>query len=147
MELDKIEKLLLKYEEGETTLKEEGLLQEYFSNHEVPQHLESYKLMFSYTAACKSITYTEQIKTTNPRRFFMTGVAASIMLAIGVFGWQNSNVNEISSADLGTVESPEEAYRKTKEALQMVAQAFDTGREELVYLNQIEKTKSKYFNQ
>lgn len=149
MESDKLEQLLVKYDNCETTLAEEASLQEYFTKNEVPEHLKAYQSMFRYSAGCKAVTYQGPVRTKSGRKpifYMMTGVAASIMLAIGVFTWQNNLQQEMSHGDLGTIDSPEQAYEKTKEALQMVAQAFDSGREELQYLNQIEKTKEKYFN-
>lgn len=150
MELNKLEQLLAKYDNGETTLAEEARLQEYFSKNQVPEHLRAYQSMFRYSAGCKAVTYQGPVKTKAGRKpgfYMMTGVAASIMLAIGVFSWQSNLQQDMSHGDLGTIESPEQAYEKTKEALQMMAMVFDTGREELQYLNQIDKTKEKYFNQ
>lgn len=147
MELDNLERLLEKYENAETTLEEEKRIQEYFRFNEVPAHLAAYKSIFNYTGSCKEVVYPNPVKTQgNKRRFMLTGIAASVLLTIGVFGWQKSTENVMASESLGTVESPEQAYEKTKEALQMVAQAFDTGRKELIYLNEIDKTKNKYFN-
>ena len=47
MELAKIENLLEKYLAAETTLKEENVLKNYFSQENVPEHLEEYKSMFN----------------------------------------------------------------------------------------------------
>ena len=43
MELNKIEQLLNKYLEGETSLTEEQTLQEFFNSSQVPSHLLSYQ--------------------------------------------------------------------------------------------------------
>lgn len=50
MEWDKLEKLLARYDEGETSLAEEQELREYFSTNEVPEELYAYKLMFAYVS-------------------------------------------------------------------------------------------------
>ena len=48
MELARIEKLLDKYFEGETTISEEKELKVYFTGETVPSHLEKYKDLFGY---------------------------------------------------------------------------------------------------
>jgi hypothetical protein len=145
MELNKLESLLKKYEEGNTTLAEEKQLQCYFSSEEIPAHLKSYKIIFAYSANEKNRTYPGKTKLAPKKgQFFFIGIAASILLAIGIFAWQNNSREEIPEHDLGTIEDPQEAYQKTKKALQMVAEVFNTGREDLKYLNEFNKTKNKF---
>ena len=48
MELTNIEKLLVKYENAETTLEEENSLRTYFSSNKVAPHLKEYQLIFNY---------------------------------------------------------------------------------------------------
>ena len=48
MELNNIESLLEKYEEGQTTLQEEAQLKHYFTTETVAPHLEVYRSLFAY---------------------------------------------------------------------------------------------------
>lgn len=50
MNTEKIEQLLEKYFEGETSLEEEKLLRNHFQNEEVPEHLQSYRDQFGYAS-------------------------------------------------------------------------------------------------
>ena len=54
MELDKIEKLLTDYFEGNTSLQDEVLLMDYFNNQKVADHLLQYKPIFIGLAAAKN---------------------------------------------------------------------------------------------
>jgi len=145
MELSKLESLLKKYEEGNTSLDEEKQLTDYFSSAEIPAHLRSYKMIFAYAANEKNRTYTGRIQISSKKRqFFFIGIAATILLVIGIFAWQNNSWEELPQHNVGTIEDPHEAYQKTKEALQMVAEVFNAGREDLEYLNEFNKTKNKF---
>lgn len=146
MELSKIESLLEKYEDAQTSLAEEKQLQEYFTSEKVPQHLWEYKMIFGYTQKEKNITYTSNIKVgTTKRKYAFVGIAASIILAVGIFTTvYNGQQEELSQQNLGTIENPEEAYLKTKEALQLVSEVFNEGKEELVYIETFNNTTDKY---
>ncbi len=145
MELNKLESLLKKYEEGNTTLAEEKQLQNYFCSAEIPTHLRSYKIIFAYSANEKTRTYPGKTQLTSKKgQFYFIGIAASILLAIGIFAWQNNSREEIPKHNVGTIEDPQEAYQKTKQALQMVAEVFNARREDLQYLNEFNKTKNKF---
>ena len=146
MELNKLEFLVKKYEEGNTSLEEEKQLQDYFVSEEIPEHLQGYKTIFAFASNEKNTSYPGklEIKLGKIRTFYI-GIAASILLAIGIFAWQNINDHqEITGHNLGTIEDPEEAYEKTKEAFLMVAEVFNSGREDLEYLNEFNKTKNKF---
>lgn len=148
MELYKIEILLDKYEKGETTLAEERLLQEYFTTAKVPAHLEQYRLLFAYTTRERSSSYPGKVKVTSrKRRYAFAGIAASIILAVGLFVSLNTGQEEFTGQDLGSIEDPEEAYYKTKEALQMVAAVLNTGKEEMIYVEEFDRAKNKYIKE
>ena len=59
MELTNIEKLLVKYENAETTLEEENILRTYFSSNKVAPHLKEYQLIFNYFISNTDETYTK----------------------------------------------------------------------------------------
>ncbi len=143
MELDKLESLLKKYDDGETTLEEEKLLKEYFHSEKVPNHLKEYKVIFNFSEEEKNILHPGMIKLKSGRKWYVIGIAASILLAVGIFTFQENEQQNYSQNELGTIENPEEAYYKAKETLQMVAQIMNNGKEELVYLDEFNKTKNQ----
>jgi hypothetical protein len=148
MELDKIEALLLKYDEGNTSLAEEKFLQEFFAGKEVPPHLEHYRLLFAYTTRERTSSYSGTVNfKSKKRRIAFVGIAASIILAIGLFISINTGQEDFAGQDLGSIEDPEEAYFKAKETLQMVSAALNTGKEELIYIEEFEKAKNKYIKE
>jgi len=86
MELTSIEKLLVKYNNGNTSLQEESDLRDYFTGEFVAPHLQEYVSVFTYFTAVKNDTYNKNIllkpkKFNNIRRKFMS-VAASIVLLL-----------------------------------------------------------------
>ena len=145
MELTKIESLLIKYEEGETSLQEEKFLKEYFTSEETPDHLKEYRALFNFSVKEKEIIYPKEVKIKSGKKSYaFIGIAASIILAIGVFTFQYDEQSSLSESELGTIENPEEAFLKTKEALQMVAEVLNNGQEELQYVEEFNNTTSKY---
>ena len=81
MELTNIEKLLVKYENAETTLEEENSLRTYFSSNKVAPHLKEYQLIFNYFKSNSDETYTKKIiLNTKTKNNNWRMVAASIIL-------------------------------------------------------------------
>lgn len=145
MEVQKIEQLIEQFLEGNTTLQEEKMLKEYFTQNEVPSHLSVYKPLFGYYNISKSEISKDfqfPVKKQNYTKWF--GVAASIVLItlITFFYLQDSTPKQ---ENLGTFDSPEEALVETHKALQLVANNLNSGMESVSYLDEYEKTKKTIF--
>ncbi|MBR9756578.1 MAG: hypothetical protein GYB39_00710 [Algicola sp.] len=149
MELNKINKLLEKYDNGTTTLQEEQQLKRYFSQETVPPHLESYKAMFAYFSANEKEQFTKDVPLTPKRNntfyFKWISVAAVAVLLIGVFFKSNVFVQE----DLGTYDDPEMAYNEVVKSLEMISSNFNKGAKKVNYLNAFNQGISKvdYLNE
>lgn len=143
MELNKLESLLKRFDDGETSLEEEKFLKEYFHLVKVPNHLKEYQLIFNFSEEEKNIHHPGKIKLKSGRKWYAIGLAASILIAVGIFTFQENEQQNFSQSELGTIENPEEAYYKAKETLQMVAQIMNNGKQELVYLEEFNKTKNQ----
>ncbi|WP_396159118.1 hypothetical protein [Flavobacterium sp.] len=147
MALDRIEQLLEKYFEAETSIAEENELKAYFTSPDVAQHLEQYKSIFGYAVQAKQ----EQFSATNPlqtkkrKSVVWISVAASVVVLLGVSVVTYHHYNQPKSNDLGTYDDPEVAYRETCKALAMISEHVNTGIESMNYLNEYEQTKNKIF--
>ena len=142
MELTKIEELLEKYFEAQTTLVEEEALQAYFSQDEVAPHLEDYKSMFQFFPASREEQFTRHVPLKTKRNYNKwISVAAVGVLLLGVYfgnGGERLTPQEKKEAQL--------AYEETQKAFDLIAQNLNKGKEKMLYLNEFDKTKNKIFN-
>ena len=151
MELDKIEILLEKYFDGETSIAEEKELKDYFASSNVAQHLEQYQPLFGYFSQAKQ----EQYKAVTPlisngrdnKRTIASwiSIAAAVVVLLGVGTFTFMNYNDTKSQDLGTYDDPEIAFRETQKALALISEHVNTGIQSAAYINEYEQSKNKIF--
>lgn len=149
MELAKIEKLVAKYENAETSLKEENILREYFLSDNVAPHLEEYQMMFTYFHASQSETYnkTLEFKTEKRRNYKWLSVAASIALLFSVYigiPKKEEKIDINSLSDL-TVEQKFH-YDQARKALAMLSGNLNKGNQAVGKLRTYEDSVNKIFN-
>ena len=145
MVLNNIEKLLEKYENGETSLKEEQHLKNYFSQEVVAPHLEVYKPMFAYFFESKQEQFIKAIpldlKSKRVKRSFnykWIAVAAVVVLSLSVY------YNTVFNSDLGTYNENQKelAYNEVVKSLEMISSKFNKGASTVNYLNEVNKGTS-----
>ncbi|MCB2221075.1 MAG: hypothetical protein KQI35_11825 [Bacteroidetes bacterium] len=159
MKLQKIDELILKFEQGETSLAEEQELKIFFRQGIVPEKYRVYKDMFEfYTLAVQEEypdpgfddrffenlgvhTGTKTRKLTPYGRYTWWGVAASMIILMGLY---LTLFNQQKSID--TYENPEFAYAKTKKVLMMVSGNLNTGMDELSNIKELESGMSELKN-
>ena len=147
MNVDRINQLLERYYNAETTEAEEKELKRFFAEEEVPAHLLAEKEMFLQLQASmneEAISegleerLSEAIDTweaqeqrtlkiqrnTRIRHLQWIGSIAASMLIVVSFGWY---LYEPIPARKDTCATPEEAYIHTEKALMMFAQALNKG--------------------
>ncbi len=147
MELDKIEKLLEKYFQGETSIVEEVELKKYFASNNVAQHLQQYKDVFSYFSQAKVEQFrkTIPIKTKKPNKAKWLSIAASIVVLLGISMYIfNSNQQKISGK-YGTYDDPEKALEETQKALALISVNVNKGLESVNYIQEYQVAKDKVF--
>lgn len=142
MEKKRIEKLIEKFFNGETSIGEERLLENYFSQSNVPTSLEAERDLFRFYSSSRNeplpennlkekIIETIELEggdlTGKKRRmiYAVTSIAASILLLIG------SYFIFLHSSGTGhykdTFDNPEIAYLETQKALLYVSEKLNTG--------------------
>lgn len=144
MELAKIEKLLDAYFEGETTLEDEKILRNYFINENIPTHLVQYKPIFlGLDAAQKEGTqkeFTLPESRSKSKLNWISIAAAVLILAFlvgGVYWSQPKYTTEEKEALV--------AFEKSKEAMLLLSQNLNKGKEQLTLVNQFTEAKNKVF--
>lgn len=138
MESVKIEQLLDKYLNAETTLQEETVLSDYFTSGQVATHLEEYKALFIYFADNKSERFTKTIQlNTKKTNWKWLSVAASVVLLFSVYtGYQNNQKEEARIA-----------FENTQMAFQLISKNFNKGTAAVSYLGEYQTTTNKIFKQ
>lgn len=147
MEFNKIEVLLEKYFEGETSIAEENELKDYFSSPNVAEHLEQYRPLFGYFAEAKEQKLTNNVTLiSKKKKVAWLSIAASIVMMMGIGTYTYFNANPVKgNQELGTYDDPEEALEATQKALAMLSDNVNVGIEGVQYLQVYEVTKNKAF--
>jgi hypothetical protein len=146
MELNKIETLLEKYFEGQTSIDEERELGAYFSSSDVAQHLKQYQNLFNYFSTSRSEESQKEFKIkTKKTKMFWLSVAASASILIGTGAIIYSNTTNNASNDLGTFDNPEVAFKETQKALQLLSKNVNVGIESVSYINEFQDSKNLIF--
>ncbi|MBG6185919.1 hypothetical protein [Flavobacterium sp. CAN_S2] len=155
MELYKVEALLEKYFDGETSIAEENELQDYFSTQQVAPHLEKYIAIFNHFAVAKEQQFEQEIpglqiqkdeSRNHKRNLAWISIAASVvvLMGIGTYVFYNSEpVN--NSKDLGTYDDPEVAFKETQKALSLLSKNVNVGIESVKYVEEYQIAKNKVF--
>lgn len=146
MESDKIEKLLEKYFDAETTVAEEETLRMYFSQGSVASHLEQYRPMFQYFSNTKEERFTKQValpkvKNTGKKYYQWLSIAAAVVLVFGIYFGNRYQLQKEQEQKEAMY-----AYEQTKKALDLLAENFSRGTEKVAYLKEFEETKQKIYN-
>lgn len=137
MELVKIEALLEKYFEAETSVKEEQQLKQFFSADEVPAHLEVYRPMFSYTVVESKIKDQHPYQILYKRRlspWMKMAASITLIVSIGIFAKQYQQRKQAQYA-----------YEQTVMALQLISSNFDKAKNSIAYLEVFEDTTIKIY--
>ncbi len=139
MEPEKVKTLLERFYAGETSRREEALLQEFFSQPDVPEAFaaerEHFRMLMQWQSdSLPDETFDDRIMAqisapvkrehTFTGWYALAGVAASVMLALAL--WLG-NRQDRQSVLTGSTNNPALAYVQVRTALQMVSGTLNQG--------------------
>ena len=148
MELNRIEKLLENYFQGETNLVEEQELKNYFASGNVAPNLKQYQSMFGYLSEAKNEKFDKKIVIPNKKKntvWLSIAASVTILLGVGVFSYLNMETKTKTTGELGTYDDPEVAFRETQKALNMVSENVNVGIKSVEYVNEYQESKNLIF--
>jgi len=134
MVLNNIEKLIEKYNNAETTLKEEAELKAYFTSANVSPELEHYKPMFQYFSLSQKEQYTKDVplnpdKKTKLYQWISVAAVAVIMLGLMVPKLFGPTAEELQQREEALL-----VYNQTMEAFNLISLGMNEGKSQLTNL-------------
>jgi len=154
MEYHEIEKILNRYLEGESSLEEESLLKEYFSQPEVPAEQREMKELFRYfteahretiphfdiSGDLNSLIENEWKRETRSRfrkvLAWVGSAAAVLVLSFGIYQYMDKPESTIKD----TYKDPQLAYLETKRALLLVSRTMNRNTANMKYLSKVDQS-------
>ncbi len=160
MELAKIEQLLEKYWDGDTTLKEEQVLQRYFTEEEVPGHLQGVAALFQKYSKDQQFNslnddFDEALihdieKSASVWKFsFIFKIAAAVALVVASVLLVNDYVKDQPEHTAEAIETlpnnqdREQAYEQTRQALLLISTMMNEGTQHMEKLENFSEAQEK----
>lgn len=152
MDSNRIQELLKRYWDCETSLEEEQQLREYFKGKEIPEQLKETAALFQYFEHQKKQELADSgferdvLKKVNaPKRGKVVSIAYNAMrIAAGVAVLVTATYlvrNEIRKSTpqqvADTYDDPKLAFEETKKALMMISKSFGTAKDKAKNLNKL----------
>lgn len=156
MDSKKLEELLQKYWDCETSLEEEQQLREYFRNEKLPDQGKEAASLFNYFEQQKNRSVNEQFdknvlgQLKKPQGKVTNLVQTSLRIAAGVavllaavfFVRQEIRKNDAVAME-DTFDDPQKALEETKKALMMISKGFGKAEQQAKKINLLNEAKDK----
>jgi hypothetical protein len=161
MELQKIEQLLEKYWDGDTSLKEEQVLQKFFTEEEVPDHLQGVATLFQKFKADRQFqTLDDRFDEAMIHKIEKSGSAwnfrvilriaavvallvASVLLVKDDILDEPEDIAETTETTPNTHEDPKLAYEQTRQALLLISSMMNEGTQHIEKLENFSEAQEK----
>ncbi len=148
MDSNRMEELLQKYWNCETSLEEEKQLREYFQHPDIPEHLKETANLFRYFEQQKNtsvqdialdgvIMHGQHRSKTRKLLYNSLRIAAGVAVLV-VAGWflrQEAKTDTTSDVIVDTYDDPKLAFEETKKALRMISDGFEEAEQQAKKLN------------
>jgi hypothetical protein len=161
--LDKVRKMLERFYQGESSLEEERLLEQYFSSTAVPEEMLPDRELFQALRTEEDpviipeglndriigVLDREERKEQRSRRislYSLSGLAAGILalIAVYVFFLRTDDPGLLASQEqVDTYSDPQDAYEEAKRTLAYVSQKLNQGTSGLDHMKQAGRTSSQ----
>jgi hypothetical protein len=147
MAYNKIDSIIEKYFQGETSIAEEKELRSYFSKINVAPHLEQYKAMFGFFDHAKQQEFSKELlEKVKTRKVVWLSIAASIAILLGLVPFFMIDSNTVApQKELGSYKNPQRAFKETQKALALLSSHVNVGMESVMYFKEYETAKKKVF--
>ncbi len=156
MDSKKLEQLLQKYWNCETSLEEEQMLRDYFRNENVPKQEKETALLFQYFEQQKQQSVNEHFdkallgQLKKPKGKVTNLVQTSLRIAAGIavlvaavfFVRQEIRKNDTLAME-DTYDDPQKALEETKKALMMISKGFGRAEMQAKKINLLNEAQDK----
>lgn len=139
MVLNNIEKLIEKYQNGDTSLTEEQTLKDYFNNSTVAPHLEVYKPVFNYFSVNHQEQFTKQVPLQRKLVFNYKWIAAAVIVVMFGFYLKTPLATTYKEYAYGTYDNPQDALNELEKSLAVISSQFNKGTSAINYLEEMNK--------
>lgn len=157
MDSKRIEELLEKYWECETSLEEEKALRDFFTQKEVPDALKDSAALFRYfeqqrqhkmndVAFDASLKNRLQPAQGKMRSLLMSSlrIAAGISVVVASFWLVRTQMREETPQEIAdTYDDPQKAFEETKKALQLISKNFGKAQKAASNINMINEATER----
>lgn len=160
MDSDRIEALLARYWECETTLEEEKELREYFGQREVPAQFKEAAALFAYfgeqqNKQVNEVTFDKEvvnkIQVTPKNRskvvrllYNFSRIAAGLIVVVVATYYIRTEIRKTTPQEMvDTYSDPKLAFEETKKALLMISKGFGKAEEQAKKINLLNEAKEE----
>lgn len=158
MDSNRMDELLNKYWNCETSLEEEQQLREYFRGREIPEQWKETAALFQYFDTVKKKTLDDHAfddevlkKVQAPKKITVTRIlynsmriaAGVAVLVVATWLVRNEIRETTPQATVDTYDDPKLAFEETKKALMMISKSFGNAEEKAKKINMFNEAQEQ----